>query len=217
MLIPVKEKRKCWEVKECAHEECPAYGKEDLRCWLFSGTMCHNLKQGEFIDKIEVCLTCDMMQQNLDEEEFPHTMSFIVEHVNEIKKVMERQGEAILELSTPVMKIWEGVLLAPIVGTLDSTRAQAVMENLLGMIVETQSHVAIIDVTGVPLIDSLVASHLFKTITAAKLLGARCILTGISPSIAQTMVHLGIDVASIETKATMYEGLKWAMQVAEGD
>ena len=211
MLEQTKEKSKCWELMECAHTECPAYEQEDLRCWLYSGTLCHNRQQGAFVDKIEVCLACDMMVSNLDGEEFKNTMGFIVEHVNEIKRVMARQSQDIMELTTPVMKIWDGILLAPVVGTLDSSRAQTVMENLLAMIVATQSRIAIIDVTGVPLIDSLVASHLFKTVTATKLLGAKCILTGISPSIAQTMVHLGIDVSAVETKATIYEGLQWAL------
>lgn len=215
MLAKSKEGQKCWEVKSCAHTGCPAYGSEDLRCWLFGGTMCHNRQQGEFVDKIEVCLGCEMMLLNLDEDEFQNTMGYIVEHVGEIKRVMQQQSQDILELSTPVMKIWDGILLAPIVGALDSSRAQAAMENLLGAIVATRSRTAIIDVTGVPVIDSLVAQHLFKTISAAKLLGARCILTGISPSVAQTMVHLGIDVSAVETKATVYEGLRWSL--AEGN
>lgn len=210
-----QEKVKCWELKDCSHPDCPAYESEDLRCWLFSGTLCHNRKQGDFVDKIEVCLTCEMMAHNLDPEEFPHTMGFIVQHVNEIKKVMARQAEDILDLSTPVMKIWDGVLLAPVVGTLDSSRAQTVMGNLLTMIVETQSRIAIIDVTGVPIIDSLVASHLFKTVNAARLLGAKCILTGISPTIAQTMVQLGVDVGALETRATIYEALCTATDAAE--
>lgn len=211
MVLATSEQAKCWELKECVHTACPAYGNEDLRCWLFSGTMCHNSRQGAFVDKIEVCLTCDMMVRNLDAEEFSHTMGFVVDHVNEIKRVLAQQSQDILELSTPVMKIWDGVLLAPIVGTLDSSRAQTVMENLLSAIVETQSRVAIIDVTGVSVIDTLVASHLFKTMAASQLLGARCVLTGISPSIAQTMVHLGIDLSTIETKATIHEGLAWAV------
>jgi len=206
-MLASDTKLKCWEVKSCVHTDCPAYENDDLRCWLFSGTLCHNRKQGDFVDKIEVCLACEMMVSNLDNEEFPHTMGFIVEHVNRIKEVMARQALDIMELSTPIMKIWDGVLLAPIVGTLDSARAQAVMESLLTMIIDTQSHTAILDVTGVPIVDTLVASHLFKTVSAAKLLGARCVLTGISPNIAQTMVQLGVDVGALETKVSIYEAL----------
>ena len=117
-----------------------------------------------------------------------------------------------LELSTPVVKLWEGVLALPMIGTLDSARTQVVMESLLQRIVETGAEVAIIDITGVPTVDTLVAQHLLKTITAARLMGAECIISGIRPQIAATIVHLGVDLSAVITKATLAD----AFQVALG-
>src|SRR5690606_28677625 len=107
------------------------------------------------------------------------------------------------QLSTPVVKLWDGVLAVPMIGTLDSNRTQVVMETLLQKIVETGSGLAIIDITGVPTVDTLVAQHLLKTVTAIRLMGADCIISGIRPQIAQTIVHLGIDLQGIVTKATL--------------
>jgi rsbT co-antagonist protein RsbR len=123
-----------------------------------------------------------------------------------------RQQEEMLELSTPVVKLWDGVLALPLIGTLDSARTQVVMESLLSAIVETNSQVAIIDITGVPTVDTLVAQHLIKTITAARLMGADCFLSGIRPAIAQTIVHLGIDLADIQTKAKLSDAFALALQ-----
>ena len=126
--------------------------------------------------------------------------------------VISRQQEEMLELSTPVVKLWEGVLALPLIGTLDSARTQVVMESLLSAIVETNSQVAIIDITGVPTVDTLVAQHLIKTITAARLMGADCYLSGIRPVIAQTIVHLGIDLVDIQTKAKLSDAFGLALQ-----
>jgi rsbT co-antagonist protein RsbR len=126
--------------------------------------------------------------------------------------VIARQGQEMLELSTPVVKLWEGILALPMIGTLDSQRAQVVMESLLEKIVETGSQVAIIDITGVPMVDTLVAQHLIKTITAARLMGADCIVSGIRPQIAQTIVHLGVDLAGVTTKSTLADALALAMR-----
>ena len=123
-----------------------------------------------------------------------------------------RQQEEMLELSTPVVKLWDGVLALPLIGTLDSARTQVVMESLLTAIVETNSQVAIIDITGVPTVDTLVAQHLIKTITAARLMGADCYLSGIRPAIAQTIVHLGIDLTDIQTKAKLSDAFALALQ-----
>jgi rsbT co-antagonist protein RsbR len=123
-----------------------------------------------------------------------------------------RQQEEMLELSTPVVKLWEGVLALPLIGTLDSARTQVVMESLLSAIVETNSQVAIIDITGVPTVDTLVAQHLIKTITAARLMGADCYLSGIRPAIAQTIVHLGIDLNDVQTKAKLSDAFALALQ-----
>lgn len=126
--------------------------------------------------------------------------------------VIRRQQEELLELSTPVVKLWDGVLALPIIGTLDSARTQVVMESLLEAIVRTNSRVAIIDITGVPTVDTVVAQHLLKTITAARLMGADCIISGVRPQIAQTIVHLGINLLDVTTKATLSAAFAVAMQ-----
>jgi rsbT co-antagonist protein RsbR len=126
-------------------------------------------------------------------------------------QVIGRQQQEMLELSTPVVKLWDGVLALPLIGTLDSARTQVVMESLLSAIVETNSQIAIIDITGVPTVDTLVAQHLIKTITAARLMGADCYLSGIRPAIAQTIVHLGIDLVDVQTKAKLADAFAMAL------
>lgn len=126
--------------------------------------------------------------------------------------VIRRQQEEMLELSTPVVKLWNGILALPIIGTLDSERTQVVMEALLEGIVKTNSKVAIIDITGVPTVDTLVAQHLLKTVTAARLMGADCIISGVRPQIAQTIVHLGINLMDITTKASLSDAFALALQ-----
>jgi len=128
------------------------------------------------------------------------------------EEVIMRQQEELLELSTPVVKLWEGVLALPMIGTLDSQRTQVVMESLLQRIVETGSEIAIIDITGVPTVDTLVAQHLLKTVTAIRLMGADCIISGIRPQIAQTIVHLGLDLGGIITKANLADALALALK-----
>lgn len=127
------------------------------------------------------------------------------------EQVIKRQQEELLELSTPVVKLWDGILALPIIGTLDSARTQVVMESLLQAIVQTNSKVAIIDITGVPTVDTVVAQHLLKTVTAARLMGADCIISGIRPQIAQTIVHLGINLLDVATKATLAAAFKTAL------
>ena len=127
------------------------------------------------------------------------------------EQVIKRQQEELLELSTPVVKLWDGILALPIIGTLDSARTQVVMESLLQAIVQTNSRVAIIDITGVPTVDTVVAQHLLKTVTAARLMGADCIISGIRPQIAQTIVHLGINLLDVATKATLAAAFKMAL------
>jgi rsbT co-antagonist protein RsbR len=117
-----------------------------------------------------------------------------------------------LELSTPVVMLWDGVLALPLIGTLDSARTQVVMESLLQSIVETGSRIAILDITGVPTVDTLVAQHLLKTVAAARLMGADCIISGIRPQIAQTIVHLGVDLNSVTTKATLKDAFSVALK-----
>ncbi len=125
--------------------------------------------------------------------------------------VIRRQQEEMLELSTPVVTLWDGILALPMIGTLDSARTQVVMESLLQRIVETGSEIAIIDITGVPTVDTLVAQHLLKTVSAARLMGADCIISGIRPQIAQTMVHLAIDLSSVTTKSTLADAFVVAL------
>ncbi len=126
--------------------------------------------------------------------------------------VINRQQEEMLELSTPVVKLWDGILALPMIGTLDSARTQIVMESLLQRIVETGSEIAIIDITGVPTVDTLVAQHLLKTVTAIRLMGADCIISGVRPQIAQTIVHLGVDLAGVTTKASLADALSVALR-----
>ncbi|MET4678716.1 STAS domain-containing protein [Stenotrophomonas rhizophila] len=126
--------------------------------------------------------------------------------------VIQRQQEEMLELSTPVVKLWEGVLALPMIGTLDSQRTQVVMESLLQRIVDTGSEIAIIDITGVPTVDTLVAQHLLKTVTAIRLMGADAIISGVRPQIAQTIVHLGLDLNGIVTKANLADALALALK-----
>ena len=128
------------------------------------------------------------------------------------ERLILRQQEEMLELSTPVVKLWDGVLGLPMIGTLDSARTQVVMESLLQRIVETGASVAIIDITGVPTVDTLVAQHLLKTITAARLMGADCIISGIRPQIASTIVHLGVDLSDVITKATLADAFALALE-----
>lgn len=126
------------------------------------------------------------------------------------EEVIMRQNDEMNEISTPVIRVWEGVLALPIIGTLDSERTQIVMENLLQEIVGTESNIAILDISGVPTVDTLVAQHLIKTVNATRLMGAECIISGIRPEIAQTIVHLGISLEGVQTKATLAAALKYA-------
>jgi len=128
------------------------------------------------------------------------------------EEVIVHQQREMLELSTPVVQLWQGVLGLPLIGTLDSARTQVVMENLLRSIVETGATIAVIDITGVPTVDTLVAQHLLKTVAAARLMGADCIISGIRPQIAQTIVHLGVDLNAVTTKATLADAFAVALQ-----
>lgn len=128
------------------------------------------------------------------------------------EEVIGRQQQELLELSTPVVQLWDDILALPLIGTLDSARTQVVMESLLQRIVETGARIAVIDITGVPTVDTLVAQHLMKTVAAARLMGADCIISGIRPQIAQTIVHLGVNLNDIITKATLADAFKIALQ-----
>jgi rsbT co-antagonist protein RsbR len=139
-------------------------------------------------------------------------LSTTEEHQRTREAVIERQQSELMELSTPVVKLWDGVLAVPLIGTLDSERTQVVMETLLQGIVDTNSTMAIIDITGVPTVDTLVAQHLLKTVAAARLMGADCIISGIRPQIAQTIIHLGLTLSEVTTKATMADAIRVALE-----
>jgi rsbT co-antagonist protein RsbR len=128
------------------------------------------------------------------------------------EEVIKRQQEELLELSTPVVRLWDNVVAVPLIGTLDSARTQVVMENLLQEIVNLGAGIAIIDITGVPTVDTLVAQHLLKAVAAARLMGADCIISGIRPQIAQTIVHLGVDLGDVTTKATLADAFALALK-----
>jgi rsbT co-antagonist protein RsbR len=133
-------------------------------------------------------------------------------HQQAREEVIRRQGEEMLELSTPVIQLWDGILAMPLIGTLDSARTQIVMEALLQQIVATRSPIAILDITGVPTVDTLTAQHLLKTVAATRLMGAECIISGIRPQIAQTIVHLGVSLGDIVTKASLADAFRVALK-----
>jgi rsbT co-antagonist protein RsbR len=134
------------------------------------------------------------------------------EELEEKLELIKQQRKAIEELSTPIIKIWDQVLVLPLIGALDTRRSQKLTESLLTDIAVTQTRVAILDITGVPTVDSAVANHILKTVSAVKLLGADCVITGIRPDVAQTIVHLGVDLSGVETLSNLSEGLKWAFE-----
>lgn len=133
-------------------------------------------------------------------------------HQQAREELIRRQGEEMLELSTPVIELWDGILALPLIGTLDSSRTQIVMESLLQQIVATRSPIAILDITGVPTVDTLTAQHLLKTVAATRLMGAECIISGIRPQIAQTIVHLGVSLGDIVTKASLADAFRVALK-----
>ena len=128
------------------------------------------------------------------------------------EEVIQRQQREMMELSTPVVQLWDDILALPLIGTLDSERTQVVMESLLQKIVDTGASIAIIDITGVPTVDTLVAQHLLKTVAAARLMGADCIISGIRPQIAQTIVHLGVNLSDVTTKASLADAFSIALK-----
>ncbi|MDE3721132.1 STAS domain-containing protein [Nocardiopsis sp. N85] len=132
--------------------------------------------------------------------------------LQENQEIVQRQRQQLLEMATPVVKLWDRLVAVPLIGMLDSARSQVVMENLLEAIVEHNADIAILDITGVPTVDSLVAQHLMKTVASARLMGAECVISGIRPAIAQTMVQLGLDLGHVTTRATLADALEWALE-----
>lgn len=162
------------------------------------------------VDPREVCERIGELNAVLDKLALYVMESFLEKK----EEVIARQREEIEELSTPVVQIWEGILILPLIGTLDSRRTQDMMERLLEMIVRYNARVTIIDITGVPAVDTLVAQHLLKTVAAAKLMGTECMISGISPAIAQTIVHLGVNVGDVRTEYRLYEAFRKALSLS---
>jgi rsbT co-antagonist protein RsbR len=154
----------------------------------------------------------DLTDELRQREKMQKDLETKLSKIQEQQKTIVQQQEDLLELSSPVSKVWDNILILPVIGTLDSQRTQIMMENLLQKIVDTGCTISILDITGVPTVDTQVANHLLKTVTSARLLGAECIISGISPAIAQTIVHLGIDLSVIRTKATLQDAMIYAMK-----
>ena len=131
--------------------------------------------------------------------------------LREGQELIDRQRLQLLEVATPVIKLWDGIVAVPLIGTLDSARSQVVMETLLNAVVDQHARFAILDITGVPTVDSLVAQHLMKTVAAARLMGAECVVSGIRPAIAQTIVHLGLDLGTVKTRASLADALGYCL------
>jgi len=178
-----------------------AHGLFALRDALFGAMQAEDLESGALND---AAVTSAQLIDALA------LLSFDV-YVRGREEVILRQNQQLMELSTPVVRLWDGIVAVPLVGTLDSARAQVVMETLLQSIVDEHAQVAILDITGVPTVDTLVAQHLLKTVTATRLMGADCIISGIRPQTAQTIVQLGIDLAEIVTRATLADALVTAI------
>lgn len=155
----------------------------------------------------------DITESRKNEEELKKHRDRLEELVEERTQELERKTQEILDVSTPIMQVWEGVVVAPLIGTLDSQRTQQFMKMLLDRIVETNSPVALVDITGVPVIDTQTAQHLIETINSVKLLGSKAILTGVRPMIAQTLVHLGIDLSDVITRPSLVSGLRVALEM----
>ena len=164
------------------------------------------------IEKAIDLLIGDLTDELRQREKIQKELESKLAKIQEQQKTILQQQEDLLELSSPVSKVWDNILILPVIGTLDSQRTQVMMENLLQKIVDTGCTISILDITGVPTVDTQVANHLLKTVTSARLLGAECIISGISPAIAQTIVHLGIDLSSIKTKATLQDAMIYAMK-----
>jgi rsbT co-antagonist protein RsbR len=154
----------------------------------------------------------DLTDELRQREKVQRELEEKLKKIQDQQKTIVQQQDDLLELSSPVTKVWDNILILPVIGTLDSQRTQIMMENLLHKIVETGCTISILDITGVPTVDTQVANHLLKTVTSARLLGAECIISGISPAIAQTIVHLGINLSSIKTKATLQDAMIYAMK-----
>lgn len=208
-------KVKCWELEKCGKTECPVYKKKDQKCWLVSGTHCRDEIQGMFLNKIEICLNCSVFKNSLDEKEWLQTLDFADRQFKQYVKTIEEQRESILKLSTPVIPIWNKIIVLPIIGILDEERAKQLIENLLREISNLHSLVAIIDITGVAAIDAKVAKYLLATSQSAHVMGCTCIFTGINPNNAKALANTGIDLSKLISRVTLQAGLEMAFELTK--
>jgi len=208
---------KCWELEKCGKLECPVYEKENERCWLVSGTHCRDEIQGMFLNKIEICLKCAVFKNNVvnEEKELWRTLNFADRQFKEYVQTIEKQKAAILELSTPVIPVWDKIIILPLIGVIDEDRAKQMIDNLLDKVSMMQSKVAIIDITGVSDVDTSVARHILKTSQSAHLLGCTCIFTGINPNNAKILVKAEIALSLIITCPTLQGGLELAFELTK--
>ncbi|HEV7860352.1 MAG TPA: STAS domain-containing protein [Pyrinomonadaceae bacterium] len=240
-LIPKKELRRqsqqiidmlARSIRESGNEDFESHAYDEMRAFLHEIAHARAVKGYSPMENATYILSLRNTMLPLLAEELEGDAEALVREMNYFTRLLDKMGlvmvenyirsreeiirqqrEDMMELSTPVIKVWDKILTLPIIGTLDSRRAQLMMEALLQKVVETGSTIAILDITGVKTMDTLVANHLIKTVTAARLMGARCILTGVSPAIAQTMVQLGIDLTQITTRAQMADGIKLALEM----
>jgi rsbT co-antagonist protein RsbR len=203
---------KCWEYLNCDKTECPAYGSDEHRCWLIPNTFCRDEIKGTYLEKIEACASCEVFKVNMGKDD--ETLHFIAEQFRSYhNKVLEEHRKAMQELANPVLQVWEGVLVLPLVGVIDSVRAVWMRETLLESVVKTKASVVIIDVTGLHGVDSEAVEELTKTLQAARILGAFCILAGISPEIAHAFSHAGASLHKVSMHSTLKSALKEALEV----
>lgn len=226
----------CWEAKKCERQPggakvgelgiCPAATDQALdginsgklggrMCWASAGTFCGGTTQGSFATKALNCVECDFFKSVREEEgqDFQflvpgHEYAEVSAVLRQLKDLSDRQEMTIRELSTPVLQIWEEIIVVPIIGVVDTKRSLDIMDKLLSAVVELKSRYVILDLTGVDIVDTKTADYFLKIVRAAQLLGAQCVITGIQPAVAQTLVAIGVDLAAIQTLRNLQVGLK---------
>lgn len=230
------QKLNCWEIKHCGREPggtnvesmgiCPAATDSHVdgansgvhggrMCWVVAGTFCQGKVQGTFGSKVLDCTRCEVLQRVKAEQgdEFKFLtpgQEFEQVHyiLGQLEELAHQRELTIRELSTPVMEVWDDVLVLPVVGIVDTRRSMEIMNTLLERIVATQAKCVIIDITGVEVVDTKTADYLLRVSRAANLLGSRCVLTGLSPAVAQTLVEIGADLTEVRTLRNLKEGLR---------
>lgn len=243
METTAQKKEQCWELKNCGRQPggdkvthlgvCPAAqdasrnglngGRNAGRmCWTTAGTFCGGEVQGSFAAKVVACLDCEVFARVRQEE--GHEFRFLMPGrefdevsgiINALRDSVQRQEMTIRELSTPVLQVWEGVILLPLIGVVDTGRANDIMERVLRSVGELNAHHVILDLTGVDTVDTKTADHIMKVVRASQLLGARCVLTGIQPAVAQTLVEVGVELAGFKTLRNLQAGLRACLSEAQ--